>query len=183
MKRMSIPVMSFVLTLAVSALLLSMAGPPAQAQSSCTPFRGIVQGILPSPSPFDPSDVWGGTIYLNLNGEVLSGPMNGNDGAPAQHGGRGGVYKAYLCPKGLPCADSITYEVPNSVFGFAPGKVGLGEYKGNSARIISGTGRFEGATGNLNSGGPYVLWEDATSPFGVRGRWNGELAGSLCGVR
>jgi len=48
---------------------------------------------------------------------------------------------------------------------------------------ISGTGKFLGASGNLNVAGPFILWPDSTSPFTVRGRWNGEVNGNIWGAR
>lgn len=184
--------LTFVLALAAGAFLLLALSPQARAQQSCTDIRGIIQATLPSSYPLAPeTDVWGGPIYFTLGGEFLVGGASGNDGGESQHGARGGRYQGYLCSPDLPgalgfpppCQDSFTYEVANSVFGFVPGKVGLGDYKGNTAKIISGTGRFQGASGNLNVAGPYILWNDSTSPFGVSGRWNGEFSGKICGIR
>jgi hypothetical protein len=186
---------SVAITLIASTVVVAFLMPilSAQEQQGCTEIRGVIQGILPSPYPIAPDgiDVWGGSVYASLGGEPLIGIMSGNDGGESQHGGRGGHYKVYLCGPDTPgalqyppaCPDSFTYEVPNSVFGFAPGKVGLGDYKGNTAKIVSGTGRFLGATGNLNIAGPYILWADSGSVFGVDGRWNGEFSGRICGVK
>ena len=88
-----------------------------------------------------------------------------------------------LGPPGYPCNDSFTYEVSNAVWGFRPGKGGLGNYQGNTAAIVGGTGRFASASGNLNVAGPFLVWPDDNSLFGVSGRWNGEISGSLCGVQ
>lgn len=184
-------VLTFVLAFAGGGLFLLAVGPEAQAQQACAEFRGVVQATLPTSYPILDTDVWGGPVYASLGGDILIGGMSGNDGDASQHGARGGRYRLDLCPPpvpGLPifplsCADSFTYEVTNAVFGFAPGKAGLGDYKGNSAKIVSGTGKFLGASGNLNVAGPYILWPDSSSPFTVRGRWNGELSGSVCGVR
>jgi hypothetical protein len=175
----------------VGAFLLTALSPQAHAQQACTEFRGIVQAELPTSYPILGTDVWGGPIYTSLGGDILIGGISGNDGDPSQHGGRGGRYRVDLCPPpapGLPifplsCGDSFTYEVANSVFGFAPGKAGLGDYKCNTAKIVSGTGRFLGASGNLNVVGPFILWPDSTSPFTVRGRWNGEVNGNICSAR
>ena len=192
MKRKSIVALTFVFSLAAGAFLLPTIGPEAQAQQNCPEIRGVIQGILPTSYPLAPlTDVWGGTIHVTIGGEFLIGGLSGNDGGETQHGARGGRYQAYLCNPTLSdvllyppkCNDSITWEVANAVFGFVPGKVGLGAYKGNSAKLVSGTGRFLGASGNLNVAGPYILWADPKSPWGIYGRWNGELSGNICGVQ
>ena len=190
MKRKSVLAMTSVLAFAVGAILLIASSPQVQAQQSCMAFRGIAQTTLPTSYPILPTDVWGGPIYASLGGEVLLGGLAGNDGDPSRHGGRAGTYRVDLCPAPPPgapivpltCSDSFTYEVTNAVFGFAPGKAGLGNYIGNSAKIVSGTGRFLNASGNLNISGPYILWPDSASPFTVSGRWNGEFSGTICGV-
>lgn len=181
MKRPSILVC--VVTVAVAIVVCLAGRTPVQAQS-CVPFRGIAQASLPAESPLHPEDAWGGTAYTALNGEILYGLIGGYEvpGNETQHGGRLGLYQVYLCPSSVPCTDSITYEVQNGVWGFAPGKVGLGNYKGNGA-IVSGTGRFAGASGNVSTSGPWILWSDSTSPIGVRGRWNAEIRGNVCGVQ
>jgi hypothetical protein len=48
--------------------------------------------------------------------------------------------------------------------------------------ICRGTGKFAGASGNLNVSGPYILWL-SDSIFGVDGRFNGVFSGSVCGVQ
>lgn len=181
------------LALAAGSVLLFVLGPQAGAQQTCREIRGIIQATLPSSYQLMPAtDIWGGPVFATLGGESLVGGMSGNDGGEFRHGGRGGQYQVYLCAADLfpgslllppACPDSFTYEVATSVFGFAPGKVGLGDYKGNTAKVISGTGRFLGASGTLNIAGPYILWNDNNSPFGVSGRWNGEFSGKICGVQ
>lgn len=193
MKRITGLALMFVCAIAVAPFILPTLGSQAQAQERCTEIRGIIQGILPSPFPIAPDgiNVWGGLVYASLGGEPLIGIMSGNDGSGSQHGARGGHYTVYLCSPDTPgaldyppaCPDSFTYEIANSVFGFAPGKVGLGDYNGNTAKIISGTGRFLGASGNLNAAGPYILWPDSNSIFGVDARWNGEFGGKICSIQ
>jgi hypothetical protein len=125
--------------------------------------------------PISPTDTWGGPVYASLGGEFLLGYMGGNDGDIAGHGvigqARGGVYKVCFGD----CTDSFTYEVSNAVFPFPPGKVGVGYYKGNTAKIVKGTGRFELASGNLNVTAPFIVWEGG-------GRGSGEISGAICGV-
>ncbi len=173
---------TFVSVVVTAVFLVLALGQGARAQQGCLEIRGIAQAILPSPEPIAPDgvNIWGGPAYFSLGGETLIGVFSGNDGGESQHGGRGGHYiVCFPAPNKPQCGDSFTWEVHNSVFGFAPGKAGLGYSKGNSAKIISGTGRFEGASGNLNIAGPYILWP-ADNLFGVEGRFNGELGGKIC---
>lgn len=185
MKRKSIVALTFVFALAAGAFLLPTLGTPAQAQPGCLEFRGIVHGVLPTPYPLALTDTWGGDVYASLGGEIIHGVLSGNDGVTLGHGpivgqGRGGSYK--ICIQYPACTDSFTYEVPTAVFNFSPGKVGLGEYRGNTAKIAGGTVRFSSASGNLNIAGPFIVWPDSTSSIGLSGRWSGEYSGSICGV-
>jgi hypothetical protein len=78
------------------------------------------------------------------------------------------------------CADSFTYEARAVVLW--PTVSSLGSYKAK-AGIVKGTGRFASVRGHLDIEGPFILWPDDNSPFGVYGRWNGEISGSVCGVQ
>ena len=185
MKRKSVIALSFVLTLAVGALLLTALGSQAQAQPGCSAFRGIVQGILPTPYRMADTDTWGGNFYAIIGGTLMHGILSGNDGNTMGHGpilgqGRGGSYT--ICLQYPGCIDSFTYEVPTAVFQFSPGQLGLVDYTGNTAKIVGGTGKFKGASGNLNVAGPAVVWPDANSSIGLAGRWNAELSGKICGM-
>ena len=185
MKRKSVIALSFVLTIAVGALLLPALGPQAQAQPGCLAFRGIVQGTLPTPYRLASTDTWGGDVYAIVGGTFMHGTLSGNDGITMGHGpilgqGRGGSYT--ICLQYPACTDSFTYEVPTAVFPFSPGQLGLVGYKGNTAKIAGGTGRFQGASGNLNVAGPAVVWPDENSSIGLGGRWNADLSGQICGV-
>ena len=197
MKRISL-MLGFLLTLAVGAFLWPALGSQAQAQPGCKSFAAIGQATLPSATPFVglPVDIWGGPLYVMLGGEFLSGIaiLSGNDGVDTWRGaigqGRGGSYTvgvnctAPVNPGSVyACADAFTYQVPNSVFPSPPGKTGLMSYIGNTAKIVGGTGRFQGATGNLNVRGPAVVWDDLASPIGVSGRWNPEISGTICGIQ
>ena len=95
------------------------------------------------------------------------------------------LWEPRCCAPGDPpvCTDTLTFEVPNSVFPSPPGMIGLGRYNGNTARIVGGTGRFESASGNLNFTGTFIVWPDQSSPIGVFGRTNAELSGNICGVQ
>jgi len=190
MIRKSVVALTLVFALAFAAVLLPVPGSQAQAQQGCKAFHGIVQGTLPSPNQFASTDTWGGPVSASVAGESLSGGLSGNDGTQYGQGAvsvlRGGVYKVCLTSGAVwggpnDCLDSFTYEVPQAVV-IWPAANWLGTYKA-TANIVKGTHRFASASGRLEVAGPFILWTDANSPFGVSGRWNGELNGSICVVQ
>jgi hypothetical protein len=170
----------FAFAVAVAVLLLPAA---AQAQGQCTEFRAIGQATLPSPYSLlvGGPNVWGGDVYGSLGGEFLSGIFSGNDGTSYEHGvsnvGTNGTYVFNFGPDG-----SFTMNVSHAAWPFPPGKVGLGDYRG-TAKIVQGSGRFATAAGNLEWRGPFIVWLDNNSPFGVQGRYNAEIKGFICGVQ
>ncbi len=182
MKRTNIFGLITLLAVVGATLLVSPPRPQAQAQGGCTPFQALVQGSLPSPSPLVDGDTWGGEIYASLGGEFLAGILSGKEEA-TRHGtvgmGRGTTYKVCFDLVG-DCTDSFTYEAQNAVWPVQPGKVGVGYYQANSAKIVQGTGRFQYAWGNLDVAGPFIVWR----PEGGRplGRWNADITGHVCGV-
>ena len=161
----------------------------AQGQSGCRPFQAIAQATLPSSTPVGLTrDVWGGPVYGMLGEEFVFGLMSGHDGVRESNASigqkRDGSYMVgFNCQLGADgkytCQHTFTYEVANAVYTQPPG---FGRYSGNAAKIVSGTGRFRFATGNLNINGPFIAWPDATSPLKASGRWNPELSGFICGV-
>lgn len=186
MKRKSILALTFVFALAF--------GSRAQAQHGCKPIHAFVQATLPTSTPIDVNnDTWGGPIYANFAGEFFLGALSGNDGTQLGQGAisifKGGSYKVCFARSvssgwggaQSDCSDSFTYEVP-SAFVIWPSADRLGSYSA-TAKIVKGTGRFQSASGHLSVAGPFVLWPDTNSPFGVYGRWDGELSGSICGVQ
>ncbi|MGB0043010.1 MAG: hypothetical protein WCF61_03360 [Terriglobales bacterium] len=193
MKRKSVVAVTFVFALALALVLPIVPGSQVQAQQSwqsCKAFHAFVQGSLPTSNQFAPTDTWGGPIFVNLDGEFLQGGLSGNDGTEYPHGPvsifKGGEYKLCLTSAaawGGPndCSDSFTYKVPRAVVVWPDGKL-LGSYKA-TANVVKGTGRFASASGHLEIEGPFILWTDPNSPFGVSGRWNGEFSGSVCGVQ
>jgi len=189
MKR-SFVALTFMFALAFALVLLIVPGSQAQAQEKCKAFHAFVQGSLPTPNQFAPTDTWGGPLFVNLDGEFLQGGLSGNDGTEYPHGPvsifRGGKYKVCLTSGaawGGPtdCVDSFTYKVPKAVVIWPAGK-SLGSYKA-IANIVKGTHRFASASGQLEVAGPFILWTDPNSPFGVSGRWNGEFSGRICVVQ
>jgi hypothetical protein len=179
----------FVFALAFAAIFLPVAGSTVQANDRCKAFHAFVQGVLPTPNQFAPTDTWGGPIFGNLDSGFLQGGISGNDGTEYPHGPfsifKDGLYKACLTSGtawGGPndCLDSFTYKA--QAFVIWPAGDSLGSYKA-TAKIVNGTNRFASASGHLEIEGPFILWPDPNSVFGVSGRWNGELNGRICGVQ
>jgi hypothetical protein len=191
MRRKIIITLTFVFAAAFTAVFLPVPGSQAQTQRGCKMLYGIVQGSLPTPNQFAPTDTWGGPVYASLAGESLFGGISGNDGTQLGQGAvsvlKDGVYKICFSASGAAwggpndCLDSFTYEVPHAVV-IWPAANWLGSYKA-TANIVNGTNRFASASGHLDVVGPFVLWTDPKSPFGVSGRWNGEFSGNICGVQ
>ena len=189
MKLKIIVAFTFVFALAFAAILLPLAGSEVQAQERCKDFHAFVQGTLPTPNQFAPTDTWGGPIFGNLDTEFLHGGLSGNDGTEYPHGAvsifKGGEYKACLTSGAAwggssDCLNSFTYKAQAVVI-WPAGKL-LGSYKA-TANVVKGTGRFASASGQLEIAGPFILWTDPNSVFGVSGRWNGEFSGRICGVQ
>lgn len=176
MKSKTVLALIFVFAVGAAAFLLPAVGSRAQAQQACTPFRAVGQAALPTPHPLLPTDTWGGDVYASLGGEFLSGIFSGNDGDQSWQGaggtGKNGLYKFVFD------SDSFTMEV-HAAFGFPPGKVGLGDYRGQG-EIVQGTGRFENASGNLQWAGPFIIWSPDGEDF--YGRFDPEITGNICGV-
>ena len=179
---------TIVILVAVSTVLLP-ARASAQGQSGCRPFQALAQATLPSSTPLGLSkDVWGGPLYGTLGEEFVFGVLSGHDGVRESNANigqkRDGSYtvgfNCQLKADGkYACQDTFTYEVANAVYAQPPG---FGRYIGNASKILSGTGRFRFATGNLNVNGPFMAWADATSPLKSSGRCNLELSGFVCGI-
>ncbi len=189
MKSKCVIALKFVFTLAFTAVVLSVASSPAHAQR-CEAFRGFTDLNLPTTNQFAPTDTWGGPIYINLDGEFLQGGVSGNDGTEDPHGPvsifDGGEYKVCLTSAaawGGPddCLDSFTYRVPHAGVIWPTGKF-LGSYKA-TANIVRGSGKFASASGQLDLAGPFIVWPNSDSVFGVSGRGNLDLSGTICGVK
>ena len=170
--------------------LAAQAQPQVQAPQSCKAFHAFVQFSLPTANPFANADTWGGPFYVNLNGEFLQGGLSGNDGTEYPHGSvsvfKNGEYKVCLTTAaawGGPsdCSDSFTYKVSQAVVIWPAGN-SLGSYKA-TADIVKGTSRFASASGQLEIEGPFILWTDPNSPFGVSGRGNVDFRGRICGIQ
>jgi hypothetical protein len=177
------------LILAVAIAMVLWPGPAARADPGCKSFQAIVQASVPSSTPLGlVKDVWGGPLYGVLGDEYLVGVMSGNDGVRESNANIGqkreGSYTlGFGCHAGAgkyECTDTITYEVANAVYTPPPA---FGRYIGNAVKIVSGTGRFQFASGNLNVNGSFIAWLDSSSPFKLSGRWNPEISGFVCGVQ
>ena len=190
MRRKIVVAATFVFALALAAVLLPVPVSQAQAQQGCKAFYGMAQASLPTANQFAPTDTWGGPVWASLAGEPLSGGLSGNDGTQYGQGAvsilKGGLYKICFGTSAVwggptDCLDSLTYQVPQA-FVIWPATNWIGNYKA-TWNIVSGTHRFGSASGHLNVVGPFILWTDTNSPFGVSGRFNGEFSGSICGVQ
>ena len=191
MARKALAASPILITLASAVVLIPARGSQEQPpQPDCKAFHALVQGVLPTPNPFAPTDTWGGLVYASLGGESLIGGLSGNDGTLHGEGAAvtftGGVYKVCFGTGtawggASDCANSFTYDVQGSAVW--PTADSLGTYRA-TATITGGTGRFASASGHLTiPAGPFITWPDETSPIKLKGRWNGELSGQVCGVR
>jgi hypothetical protein len=179
----------FGLIVALSIVTLLWPTTAVQANPGCKSFQAIAQASVPSFTPLGlVKDVWGGPLYGMLGDEFLVGVFSGNDGVRESNANigqkRGGSYTMGFGCQGSAgiyvCTDTITYEVANAVYTPPPG---FGRYIGNAAKIVSGTGRFQLASGNVNVSGPFIAWPDNSSPFKLSGRWNPEISGFVCGIQ
>ena len=185
MRRKTILVMIFVIAAAIAAFLLPAAGPKAQAQQNCPSFHAILQAKLPVDVPLRPEDVgsWGGNIYAYLDQEPLVGIFSGNDGETSWHRwvgmGKGGTYKFAFGP----LADNNTFTIvaTQATFPNPPGKFPIGGMYQAAWNIMEGTNRFQNASGNLFTKGPYLAWT-FDNWVTVEGRFNAEITGNVCGV-
>lgn len=172
-------VLNLVFASAFVFFVLAQLGPQVHAQQGCASLRALGHGVLPTNHPIDiETDTWGGDFWGNLGSEFLSGYFSGNDGDAAGHGVSNTATNGhYVFVSGT---DSFTIEVAHAVFNFPIGKAGFGQYKGH-ATIVSGTGRFQYASGSIDWEGPFVVW----SPDGTHfyGRFNPTITGTLCGVQ
>jgi len=172
MRRVSIVALTFVFVLAFALVLPTVPGSEAKANQKCKVLHGFLQGGLPTPNQFAPTDTWGGPVFVNLEDAFLQGGLSGNDGTEYLRGPgsifKGGEYK--LCLTSAPawsgaadCSDSLTYKVPQAVVIWPAGN-SLGSYKA-IANVVKGTNRFASASGQLEIQGPFILWTNPNSPF------------------
>jgi len=190
MRRMRVVAMTFVSILAIALILPIVPGSQLLANQKCKVLRGFIQGSLPTQNQFAPTDTWGGPVFFNFDGSFLQGGLSGNDGTEYSRG-PGSIFKNgeyRLCLTSAPawggpsdCADSVSYKVPQAVVIWPAGDV-PGSYRA-IVNIAKGSNRFASASGQLEVTGTFVVWEDKNSPFGVSGRWNGEISGLVCGVQ
>ena len=161
------------------------AAPLAQDTTACKSFSAIAHAVLPSSTPMADSDSWGGPLYGMLGEDYLglTAALSGNDGEETWYEdgalgvGKGGTYT--VCTDYPACHDTFTYEVPFAVFPSQPGT--LMDYIAYGIKIVKGSGKFAGASGNLDVRGPAVAWPD-NSPLEWAGRWTAEMSGTICGI-
>jgi len=155
----------------------------------CKKFQAIGQASIPTSTRLAATDRWGGPLFAKLDDEFLLGVISGDDGIVMPHGSIGqGVDGSYTvgfgCVMGTPlwvCTDTFTIRIPLSTFDTPPPV--FGDFRANSAYVLEGTGRFQTASGNLNFGGPFIVWPVAGGPPPFNGRFNAELSGNICGVQ
>ncbi len=179
MKHRAISALTFVFAFALVSFLATPLGPQVQAQQGCASLRALGHGILPSNHPINvEDDTWGGDAWGTLGSEFLTGYFSGNDGDAVGHGiSNTATNGHYVFVFGT---DSFTIEVAHAVFNFPIGQAGFGQYKGH-ATLISGTGRFQYASGSIDWEGPFIVW----SPDGANyyGRFNPMITGTICGIQ
>ena len=188
MKHAITVVSAFVLTMTIGMLVWPHS--TAQAQANCKDFQAIVQATLLTSTPIGNipglvgPQTWGGPVFGMLGSDLLAGALSGNDGdetwRPHMGAGKDGLYM--ICADYPGCTNTLTYAVPHSTFPAPPGQGGIVAYHGNTAKIVGGTGKYAGASGNLNVNGPAIAWPDNGSPIGVSGRWNATISGKVCGI-
>jgi len=188
MKLKRVLAVSSVFAIGLAAIFLPIAGSAVQARNQCRTFHALIQGVLPTPNPFADTDTWGGTIFGNFGTEFLQGGMSGNDGTEYPHGPisifKDGRYKVCLTSAAAwggasDCQNSFSYKAQAVVIW--PAGESLGSYKA-TAKIVNGAGRFASASGQLEVEGPFIVWPDTNSAFGVSGRWDANVNGKICGV-
>jgi hypothetical protein len=150
---------------------------PAWAQQRCMELQAFAQAILPSPYPIYTYNTWGGNVYASLDGQLLLGIFSGGGEDSLSHGvntvGKDGFYKFVFG------TDSLIIQFPHAVWPFPPGKVGIGEYRGEGM-IVAGTGRFANSWGNINWSGPFIVWTEGENFYS---RFNAEIKGNICGAQ
>jgi len=190
MRRLRVVAITFVFVLVFALILPILPGSALQANQKCKLLPGFIQGTLPTSNQFASTDTWGGPVFFNFDGAFLQGGLSGNDGNESPRG-PGSIFKSgeyKMCLTSAPawggpndCADSVSYKVPEAVVIWPAGD-DPGSYKA-IVNIAKGTNRFASASGQLEVRGAFIVWDDPNSPFGVSGRWNGEISGLVCGVQ
>ncbi len=168
---------SFVL---VPALLLLVPAAVAHAQN-CENFHAVIQAELFPDSVLREGDVWGGNVYAYLGSQVLIGRYSGNNGDTTSHG----MANSGVGSDAFDFGDGNTFvaTAAHSSFPTPPGwwpDMNGGSYRA-ADKLYSGTGIFEAASGRLAVSGPWLVWVADTGV--LRGRWNGEVTGKICGLR
>ncbi len=178
--------LAVVLAAVIAILLQPTLGSRAQAQQNCPSFDMLIQAHFPlePPLPLRDGDGWGGNAYAYLGLEPLVGLFSGNDGNVTSHGwvgmGKGGSYKFAFGT--LAENNTFTASATQATFPNPPGIFPAGGMYQAAWKITEGTGRFQNASGNLFTKGPYLVWT-FDNWVTAAGRWNGEISGKICGVQ
>jgi len=170
----------FFLAAAISCLSLLVLPRAGWAQDNCLSFRGIYQASYDAVS-----GGWPGTLYAFLGEkELLIGTIVASEPGSSSHTGVTGHDKDVSVTWAFTGVDGTFTQEQHGTYPMPPGKSGLGYYNG-VAKIVSGTGRFQNASGTTTFGGPYLLWpiEPSNPNSALAGRWNAEVSGKICDVQ
>ena len=182
--KMLVSVLGALAVTVATLLPLPTVGPKAQAQQSCLSFHALLQARLFPDDLLRPDDAWGGDIAAYLGQEFLHGYASMNDGSETWRRWVGmGSETSNLYDFGN--GNTLIVSSIHSTFPTPPGHGSsattiVGQYQA-SGKIMSGTGRFQNASGTLNISGPWLAY-DLDKPL-PHGRWNGEVNGNVCGVQ
>ena len=181
MRRTTFSMLIFVCTLAALAVFVPAASERAQAEPGSLSFHALSQQQLFVPEfLLRPSDNWGGPIQAYLGNELLQGKASGNDGTVTwhPHSGMGKNGSTYF---DFGNGNTFTTIATQGTFPNPPGQFPVGGSYQGAHKIVSGTGRFEHASGNLFMKGPYIVW-GLENPL-PQGRFNAEITGNISGVK
>lgn len=173
---------AFILLLVLSGTAVFLVAPAqtVQAQQACPQFHALIQAELFPENPVREGDVWGGPVYAYIGEQVLIGRYSGNSGIPSSHGvSNTGVSGSDAFDFGN--GDVFIATARHDSFPMPPSLVRVGGTYRAADKLTEGKGRFQNASGNLSVSGPFVLW-DLDKPL-PRGRWNGVVDGSICGIQ
>ena len=181
MRRTTFSILLFACTLAAVAIFVSASSERAQADPGSLSFHALSQEqLLVAEFLLRPNDDWGGPIQAYLGDELLQGKISGTDGDVRWHShvGMGKDGSSYF---DFGNGNTFTTIATQGTFPNPPGQFPVGGSYQGAHKIVSGTGRFANASGNLFMKGPYIVW-GLQDPL-PQGRFNSEITGNISGVK